>query len=62
MIIAAVLDLVYQVVALREIHAVQTAIVVVAVAVIPYVLFRGPVTRLARRRGRRAEEGGAPSP
>ncbi len=47
-IIAAVLDTIYQLVVFREFLVVQTLIVVVVVAVIPYTLLRGAVTRLAR--------------
>jgi hypothetical protein len=52
-ILAIVLDTVYQVLVLRGFHVVQTLIVAVGVALLPYVLLRGPVTRLARGRARR---------
>ena len=51
-IIATVLDLVYQYIVLKEFHLLQTLIVAVVVAVIPYCLVRGPVTRLMGRKGR----------
>jgi len=47
-IVAAVLDVIYQLVVLRAIYPVQTLIVCVCVAVVPYILLRGPVTRIAR--------------
>jgi len=48
-IVALVLDTIYQIIVLREpYHLVQTLIVAVVLAVVPYVLIRGPVTRLAR--------------
>ena len=47
-IVAIVLDTVYQVMVLRAFYVVQALIVAVACAIVPYVLFRGPATRLAR--------------
>lgn len=48
-IVALVLDAIYQIIALREsYHLVQALMVAVVLAVLPYVLIRGPVTRLAR--------------
>ncbi len=49
-IVAIVLDTVYQLLVLRAFHVAQALIVAVACAIVPYVLLRGPVTRLARRR------------
>jgi hypothetical protein len=48
LVVALVLDTLYQVIVLRAFHVVQMLIVVVVIAVLPYVLLRGPVTRLAR--------------
>lgn len=47
-IVAIVLDTVYQIMVLRAFYVVQALIVAVACAIVPYVLFRGPSTRLAR--------------
>ena len=47
-IVAIVLDTVYQLIVLRAFYVVQALIVAVACAIVPYVLFRGPITRLAR--------------
>ncbi len=47
-ILAFVLDVVYQVMVLHTFYPVQTVIVVLVVAVLPYSLLRGPVTRIAR--------------
>ena len=47
-IIAMVLDTVYQYIVLKEFHLLQTLIVAIVVAVIPYTLLRGIVTRIAR--------------
>jgi hypothetical protein len=47
-IVAVVLDTVYQLMVLRAFHVVQLLIVAVACAIVPYVLIRGPITRLTR--------------
>ena len=47
-IIAILLDTVYQVIALRTVYVLQVLLVAVVLAILPYVLIRGPVTRLAR--------------
>lgn len=49
LIMAAVLDTAYQVMELRAFYPLQLIIVVLALAVIPYVVIRGPVTHLMRR-------------
>ena len=47
-IVAVVLDSAYQLFVLREFHVLQVLFVAVACAIVPYVLIRGPVTRLTR--------------
>jgi len=47
-ILAIVLDAVYQFIELHAFHVGQTLIVAVVLAIVPYLLIRGPVTRLAR--------------
>jgi len=47
-IVAAVLDFIYQIFVLGAFHPLQTMIVCVCVAVLPYLLLRGPVMRIAR--------------
>ncbi len=47
-VVAVVLDTAYQLFVLRAFYIVQLLIVAVACAVAPYVLIRGPVTRLTR--------------
>ena len=47
-IIAMVLDTIYQYIVLKEFHLLQTFIVAIVVAVIPYTLLRGIVTRIMR--------------
>jgi hypothetical protein len=55
-VIALVLDVVYQLLVLRGLRPLQGLIVAVALAIIPYALLRGPISRLARL----ARGGGAP--
>ena len=47
-VMALVLDTAYQLFALRTVHVAQALIVGVVLAILPYVLIRGPVARLAR--------------
>ena len=49
-VVALVLDTTYQLFVLRWFYPVQLLIVAVGCAVMPYVLIRGPVTRLFRAR------------
>jgi hypothetical protein len=46
--VAIVLDTTYQLMVLRWLYPVQVLVVAVACAVVPYVLLRGPVNRIAR--------------
>jgi hypothetical protein len=55
-IVAVVMDTTYQLWVLRAFYLGQLLIVAVACAIVPYVLVRGPVTRLARRFYRKTEE------
>ena len=45
---AVVLDTTYQLLVLRWFYPVQLLIVVVACTIVPYLVIRGPVTRLTR--------------
>jgi hypothetical protein len=45
-ILAAVLDAVYQLIQLRVVHLLELLIVAPTLAFVPYILRRGPVTRL----------------
>lgn len=47
-LLAIVLDVVYQVVALKTVHPLQVLLVAVVLAIVPYVILRGPVDRLVR--------------
>lgn len=44
--VATVLDVIYQYVVLKEFHILQTLLVAIVVAVIPYSLLRGPFARM----------------
>jgi hypothetical protein len=48
-ILATVLDLVYQVIVLHGLRPLQTMLVATSLAIVPYLLLRGPVNRVARR-------------
>ena len=52
-VVAIVLDTIYQVIALHAFFWLQTLLVAVAVALVPYLLFRGPANRVARMTGRK---------
>jgi hypothetical protein len=56
-LLAVVMDAIYQFIALRWFYPVEALIVSFILAVVPYMLIRGPVNRLARWRS-----GGAGSP
>ena len=49
-LIGLALDTVYQILVLKAFHVVQALLVAAVCAVLPYVLIRGPVTRIARPR------------
>jgi hypothetical protein len=46
--LAIVMDLIYQLIVLRWFYPMQALIVAFALAFLPYLLFRGPVNRIAR--------------
>jgi hypothetical protein len=45
---AVIIDLIYQIIVFRWIYPVQSLIVGVILALLPYLLIRGPVNRIAR--------------
>jgi hypothetical protein len=49
-IMAATLDIVYQLIVLRAIRPLETLLVASVLAIFPYLLLRGPINRIARRR------------
>jgi hypothetical protein len=51
-ILACVLDAIYQLIAQRRVYPLELLIVATALAIVPYVLLRGPVARIGRRLAR----------
>ena len=49
-IMAVIIDVVYEFIAFRWIYPIQPLLVALVLAVIPYLLIRGPVNRIARGR------------
>jgi hypothetical protein len=49
-VFAIVLDVIYQLVMFHWVYPIQSLLVAVVLAIVPYVLIRGPVTRLKSRR------------
>ena len=49
-IIAIIIDLVYQIIALRWFYPLEALLVAAILAFLPYLLIRGPVNRIARRK------------
>ena len=47
--IAVIMDLIYQFIVIRQLHPLKAMLVSAVLCFIPYILIRGPVTRLARR-------------
>jgi hypothetical protein len=47
-VFACVLDVAYQLIVLKGLRPLQTLLVAVALAIVPYVLIRGPVSRIVR--------------
>lgn len=48
-IVATVLDVIYELVVYRWVYPVHSVIVATVLAIVPYLLIRGPVTRIAQR-------------
>jgi hypothetical protein len=49
-ILAMVLDSIYQLIVHRGVYVLELLIIATMLAIVPYVLIRGPVNRIARRR------------
>jgi hypothetical protein len=47
-ILAIVLDAIYQIIELRWLYTGQAVLVAIILAIVPYLLLRGPVNRIAR--------------
>jgi hypothetical protein len=53
-VLAIVMDLIYQLLVLRWVYPLELILIAILLAVVPYLLIRGPVNRLVRRlRGKR---------
>lgn len=50
-VLVAALDAIYQLVVHRGVYLGELLIVVIVLAIVPYILVRGPVTRIRRRLG-----------
>jgi hypothetical protein len=48
-IAAVILDIVYQLVVLHSIHPLETLLVATTLALVPYIIFRGPINRVVRK-------------
>jgi len=48
--LAVIMDVIYQWIVTRWIYPLEVVIVAILLAVVPYLLIRGPVNRIARRR------------
>lgn len=48
-VLAVIMDLIYELVMGRPFYPLETLIVAIVLAVMPYLLLRGPVNRIARR-------------
>ena len=48
-VVAVVIDLVYEIIVFQAIYLGQSLIVAVAVALVPYVMIRGPINRIMQR-------------
>ena len=59
-IVALVLDSIYQVIVHSGIYALELLLTATILALVPYVIVRGPVTRLARRRSAVSRADGRP--
>ncbi|HET6978948.1 MAG TPA: hypothetical protein VFI24_21630 [Pyrinomonadaceae bacterium] len=47
---AIIMDVIYQLIVLRWVYPLELILIAILLAVIPYLLVRGPVNRLVRRR------------
>ena len=54
-VLAIVMDVIYQVVMLKWVYPFELLLIAILLAVVPYLLIRGPVNRLVRRLRRKRE-------
>jgi hypothetical protein len=52
--VATILDIIYQLIVHRGVYVLELLITAVTLAIVPYVLLRGPVNRIAKRASGRA--------
>jgi hypothetical protein len=57
MILAIVLDAVYQIIKLRTFYPGEAVIIAFVLGFLPYLILRGPAARIARRFGRHSDSG-----
>jgi hypothetical protein len=57
-VLALLIDMVYQTFVLRAIRPMETIVVAVVLALVPYLLLRGPVNRLLRKRRKGTADAG----
>ena len=55
-LLAVIMDVIYQWIVARWVYPVEVVIVAILLAVVPYLLIRGPVNRIARQWRRRSED------
>ena len=55
-LLAVIMDVIYQWIVARWVYPVEVVIVAILLAVVPYLLIRGPVNRIARRWRRSSED------
>jgi hypothetical protein len=60
-VLAILIDLIYQIIAFRWFYPVESLVLATILALVPYVLIRGPLSRKIRRRRIRAHDQGAES-
>ena len=60
--LAAALDAVYQLAVQRGVYVLELLVVPTVLAIVPYVIIRGPVNRIARALRRRRDRGKWPAP
>lgn len=54
-VLAIVMDVIYQVIVLKWVYPFELLLIAILLAVVPYLLIRGPVNRLVRRLRRKRE-------
>lgn len=47
-IVALIMDLIYQFIVLRGLRPLETVVIVIMLAIVPYIMLRGPVNRLSK--------------